>query len=137
SSPTCFPDSVHLSLDTRQHQDNPDTIFIHFQSFLFDVHSLSANCGPPLLSTNSLIRFPTRTAFLNSLIDTILDPPIGFRHWKLAPIISEVYMSYLIIYTLRTLPCVLPSGELEPQNRLLLSLKPENRYCFEGRLRCN
>jgi hypothetical protein len=121
-------------LTTRQHEDDPETIYIHPQSFFStDVrnHNLSTN----LPSTHSHIRFPTRTAFLDSLIDTLLDPPIGFRHWKLTQIM-EVYIGYLITYTLRAYPRVLPSGKLEPEHEsVLLSLKVENRHYFDGRIR--
>jgi hypothetical protein len=138
SQPTCFPKSVHLRLTKRQHEDDPEAIYIHPQSFFsMDVrnHNLSMNLVPPLPSTNSQIRFPTRTAFLDSLIDTLLDPPIGFRHWKLTQSM-EVYIVYLITYTLRAYPSVLPSGELEPEHESVLSsLKVENRHYFEGRIR--
>ena len=138
SQPTCFPKSVHLRLTKRQHEDDPETIYIHPQSFFsMDVrnHNLSTNLVPPLPSTNSQIRFPTRTAFFDSLIDTLLDPPIGFRHWKLTQNM-EVYIGYLTTYTLRTYPRVLPSGELEPEHKSVLSsLKVENRPYFDGRIR--
>jgi hypothetical protein len=136
--PTCFPNSVHLQLTNRQHEDDPEAIFIHPQSFFsVDVrnHNLSTNLVHSLPSTNSQIRFPTRTVFLDSLIDTLLDPPIGFRHWKLTQSM-EVYIGYLITYTLRAFPRVLPSGELEPEHESVLSsLKVENRHYFEGRIR--
>jgi hypothetical protein len=95
--PTCFPNSVHLRLTERQHED-PEDIYIHPQSFFsLNVrnYNLSTSLVPPLPSSNSQIRFPTRTAVLDSLIDTMLDPPIGFRHWKLTQSI-EVYIGYLI-----------------------------------------
>jgi hypothetical protein len=48
----------------------------------------------------------------------------------------EVYIGYLITYTLRTYPRVLPSGELEPEHESVLSgLKVENRHYFDGRIR--
>jgi len=106
AQPTCFPNSVHLRLTKRQHEDDPEAIYIHPQSFFsMDIrnHNLSTN----LPSTNSQIRFPTRTAFLDSLIDTLLDPPIGFRHWKLTQSM-EVYIGYLITYTLRAYPVYCP-----------------------------
>ena len=136
--PTCFPNSGHLRLIKRQHEDDPEAIFIHPQSFFsIDVrnHNLFTNLVPPLPSTNSQIRFPTRIAFLDSLIDTLLDPPIGFRHWRLTQSM-EVYIGYLITYTLRAYPRVLPGGELEPEHKSVLSsLKVENRHYFDGRIR--
>ena len=138
SQPTCFPKSIHLRLTKSQHEDDPEDIYIHPQSFFsMDVrnHDLSTSLVPPLPSSNSQIRFPTRTAFLDSLIDTMLDPPIGFRHWKLTQSM-EVYIGYLITYTLRAYPRILPSGELEPEHKsVLLSLKPENQPYFDGRIR--
>lgn len=112
--PTCFPNSVHLRLTKRQHEDYPEAIFIYPQSFFsVDVrnHNLSTNLVPLLLSTSSKIRFPTRTAFLDSLIDTLLDPPIGFRHRRLTQSM-EVYIGYLTTYTLRAFPRVLSGNEL-------------------------
>jgi hypothetical protein len=137
SQPTCFPHSVHLKLtSTCQQQDDPETIYIHPQSFFsMDVrnHTLSTTLLPPL--TDSRIRFPTRTAFLDSLIETLLNPPIGFRHWKLTQKM-EVYIGYILTYTLRAHPCVLPSGELEPEHKsVLASLKPENRPFFDARVK--
>jgi hypothetical protein len=44
--PTCFPNSVHLQLTNRQHEDDPEAIFIHRHSFFaVDVrnHNLSTN----------------------------------------------------------------------------------------------
>lgn len=136
NQPTCFPDSAHLTLTSRQHEDDPETIYIHPQSFFsMDVrnHGLSTTLAPPL--TDSRIRFPTRTAFLDSLIDTLLDPPIGYRHWKLTQKL-EVYIGYIRTYTLRAHPRVLPSGELESEHKsVLASLKPENRPYFDARTR--
>lgn len=135
--PSCFPSSVHLRLILRQHEDDPETIHIHPQSFFsVDIrnHTLSTNLAL-LTLLNSQIRFLTRTAFLNSLIGTLLDPPIGFRHWKLTQNLG-VYIGYIITYTLRAYPRVLPNGELEPEHKsVLLSLKPENRNYFDARIR--
>jgi hypothetical protein len=135
--PSCFPSSVHLRLILRQHEDDPETIHIHPQSFFsVDIrnHTLSTNLAL-LTLLNSQIRFLTRTAFLDSLIGTLLDPPIGFRHWKLTQNLG-VYIGYIITYTLRAYPRVLPNGELEPEHKsVLLSLKPENRNYFDARIR--
>jgi len=69
----------------------------------------SRTLGPLLPSTNSLVWFATRTAFLGPLV---ADPPVGFRQWKLAQR-PDSHMSYLIMHTLRILPRVLSSGKLE------------------------
>ncbi|THH07071.1 hypothetical protein EW146_g9431 [Bondarzewia mesenterica] len=139
--PNCYPDSVALELTTPQsarHEDDPTDIFIHPSSyFSFDVcdHTLSVSLVPPLSPANSDLRFPTRTAFLDSMIATILDPPIGFRHGKLTQQL-EGFISYIRLYTLRAYPRVLPNGDLEPEHAAVLaSLRPENRHWFESKVR--
>ncbi|THH09856.1 hypothetical protein EW146_g8556 [Bondarzewia mesenterica] len=138
---TATPDSVALELTTPQsarHEDDPTDIFIHPSSyFSFDVcdHTLSVSLVPPLSPANSDLRFPTRTAFLDSMIATILDPPIGFRHGKLTQQL-EGFISYIRLYTLRAYPRVLPNGNLEPEHAAVLaSLRPENRHWFESKVR--
>jgi hypothetical protein len=117
--------------------DEPEFIFIHPQSFFsLDVtnHHLSTTLVPPLPNRNAKIWFPTRSAFLDYLTDTVLDPPIGYRHWKLTMRL-ETFISYLI-YTLRAEPRILPSGELEPERASMLSdLRPENRAYIEDFMR--
>jgi hypothetical protein len=140
SRPSCFPNSIYLTSTNPSFQceDDPKAIYIHPQSF-FSVnvrnHDLSITLVPPLPATNAQVRFPTRIAFLDSLIDTLLDPPIGFRHWKLTQSM-QVYISYLRTYTLRPYPRVLPDGDLEPEHDTVLkSLKAENRQYFDRLIR--
>jgi hypothetical protein len=141
NQPSCFPDSIHLEATTSRNlrsEDEPETIYIHPQSFFsFDVRNpaLSVSLVPPLPSSNARLRFPNRIAFLNSLIDTLLDPPNGFRHWKLTQNL-EVYIGYLITYTLRAYPRILPNDELEPEHAAVIAgLKEENQHYFESRIR--
>ena len=136
SQPNCFPNSAYLKRTTHPQEDDPENVYIHPQSFFsVDVrnYDLSTTLPPPL--TDPRIRFLTRTAFLDSLIATLLDPPIGFRHLKFSSSL-EVYINYIFIYTLRAYPPVLRSGKLEKGHRSVLeSLKPENRFYFDARIR--
>jgi len=135
--PNCFPNSILLELCTpkdRKSDDDSETVLIHPQSyFSFAVsnHDLSVSLdGFP-----SSIHFPTRTAFLDSIITTILDPPLGFRHQKLEHSLM-CYLGYFITYTLRNQPRVQPSGDLEAEHAsVLANLKEENRTFFENFIR--
>jgi len=134
SQPRTFPHSVHLEPTTPQdkrHMDDPEMIFIHPQSQLYlDVNDNSRSVSLP--SFPDTIRFPTRTAFLDSLIETYLDPPVGRVHTQLRSMLS-VWISYFFVYALRNRPTVLPSGDLEPEHvEVLQSLRPENRPYFEA-----
>jgi hypothetical protein len=105
--------------------------------FSFDVrdHGLSVTLVPPLPLDNSEIRFPTRAAFLDLLIETIHEPPLGYRHWQFNSLLM-VYVGYLITYTLRADPRVLPTGELEAGHAsAVASLREENRPFFEALIR--
>jgi hypothetical protein len=47
------------------------------------------------------------------------------------------YVAYLMTYTLRAFPRVLPTGELEAEHAsVVASLKEENRSVFDGLIRC-
>lgn len=61
------------------------------------------------------------------MISTMLDPPIGFRHWKFP----------FLVYTLLQKPRLLPSGELEPEHATLMASStflrvPRARGTFKG-----
>ncbi|GLB42999.1 hypothetical protein LshimejAT787_1204480 [Lyophyllum shimeji] len=134
NQPRTFPNSVHLQLTTRAAErsvDDPEMIVFHPQSqFFLDIHDDSRSLSLPPFPEN--IRFPTRTAFLDSIIATYLDPPSGRVHTRLMSTL-RVWMAYLFTYTLRNTPAVLPTGDLEPERgQVLQSLKPENRPYFEA-----
>jgi hypothetical protein len=138
---SCFPDSIYFASTKPLHlrsEDDPEDIYLHPMSyFSFDVrdHSLSVALVPPLPQDNSKVRFPTRTAFLDSLIETIHEPPLGYRHLNLN-LSLMVYVGYLVTYTLRADPRVLPTGELEPGHAsAVASLREENRPFFEALIR--
>ena len=134
--PTMFPHSVHLELTTPEDErdsDDPYMIIIHPQSQLYlDVHDKSRSVSlPPFPDT---IQFPTRTAFIDSMIEIILDPPTGQVHSMMKDMLF-VWLEYFFVYSLRKEP-VLPNGELEPDcAEVLLSLRPENQPYFEYCLR--
>ncbi|GLB43000.1 hypothetical protein LshimejAT787_1204490 [Lyophyllum shimeji] len=134
NQPRKFPNSVHLQLTTpvaERSVDDPEMILIHPQSqFHLDIHDDSRSLSLPPFPEN--IRFPTRTAFLDSIIATYLDPPSGRVHTKLSSTL-RVWMGYFFAYTLRKTPAVLPTGDLEPERRQVLqSLRPENQPFFEA-----
>ncbi|KAH9924108.1 hypothetical protein B0H21DRAFT_153401 [Amylocystis lapponica] len=137
AEPSCFPSSVllqHTSPADRVEYD-PEDIYVHPQSyFSFDVRdpSLSVSLVPPLPPRNASIRFPTLVAFMDSLIATQLDPPLGFRHLKFSQRL-KVYFGYLMLYSpvLHAMPRELFNGELEPGHaKVMDSLKAENRHFF-------
>lgn len=139
SLPSCFPRSIALELVTppqERSEDDPPEVFIHPQSYFhFDVRDQmqSISLVPPLPERNSDIRFPTLSAFFDTLIATILEPTIGYRHWKLTETLRG-YVAYLFVYhpKLRNRPRVLANGSLEPERAAVLeSLKKENQPCFE------
>ncbi|KAF8055964.1 hypothetical protein FPV67DRAFT_1679011 [Lyophyllum atratum] len=132
--PSMYANSVHLKLTTPAAEraiDDPEMIFIHPQSqYHLDIHDDSRSVSLPPFPEN--IRFPTRTAFLDSTIATYLDPPSGRVHTKLSSTL-KTWMAYLDIYTLRNEPAVLPAGDLEPERaQVLQSLRPENQLYFEA-----
>jgi hypothetical protein len=100
--PMQLPHSVHLE-PTSPHDkcdiDDPEMIIIHPQSQLYlDVHEKSRSVPlPPFPDT---IQFPTRTAFLDSMIEIYLDPPTGQVHSKMKDMLSG-WISYFSLYTLR------------------------------------
>jgi hypothetical protein len=131
--PMQFPHSVHLEPTTpldKRDLEHPDMVIIHPQSQLYlDVHDKSRSVSlPPFPDT---IRFPTRTAFIDSMIEIYLDPPTGQDNTRMKDILS-VWISYFLLYTLRNRPRVLPNGDLEPEYaEVLQSLRPENQSYFE------
>ena len=131
--PRIFPYSVYLQPTTPLNErdvDDPEMIFVHPQSqFHLNVHDDSGSLS--LLPFPDNIRFPTRTAFLDSMIATILDPPSGRVSSKLGRSFKS-WISYFFTYTLRNTPRVLPTGDLEPEHaEVLSSLRPENRPYFD------
>jgi hypothetical protein len=69
------------------------------------------------------------------MIELYLDPPSGrvhtMRDWLLA-----VWISYLLLYTLRNYPRVLLNGDLEQEHaEVVRSLKPENQPYFDNFVR--
>ncbi|KAF8164865.1 hypothetical protein B0H34DRAFT_670860 [Crassisporium funariophilum] len=137
SQPSAFPHSVCLeettpgSMDDPGSIDDPYKIFIHPMSqFCCDVHDNSRTLSLPPFSDN--IRFPTRIAFLDSMIAIDMDPPSGRCHSKETTMLRN-WIAYLFTYTLRTWPAVLSNGDLEPETKeVLQSLREENRPYFNA-----
>ena len=97
--------------NSPRHFDDPEMIIIHPQSQLYlDVHDKS--CSASLPPFPDAIRFPTRTAFIDSMIETYLDPPTGQVHTKTKEMLSG-RMSYFLLYSKESSTST-PKGDLEP-----------------------
>ncbi|KIM42554.1 hypothetical protein M413DRAFT_26594 [Hebeloma cylindrosporum] len=135
--PKSFPHSVLLEMtipDEKRHMDDAGLVFIHPQCQIYlDVNDTSRSVSlPPFPDT---IRFPTRTASLDSMIELCLDPPTGRIHTERDGMIS-VWISYFLSYTLRNEPRALPNDDLEREHaEVVHSLKPENQPFLENRIR--
>ncbi|KAI0314157.1 hypothetical protein OF83DRAFT_1064300 [Amylostereum chailletii] len=138
--PSCHPNSVWLQLTTppsARHEDDPGNVVLHPASYWsFDVRdpSLSVALVPPLSPPHSNIRFPNTTSFLDSLITWhhARAPSIGFCHRGLTRNIT-VYISYIILYDLRTEYFLLENGDIAPAIvAIAKSLKPENAFWLES-----
>jgi len=127
-----FMNSTHLQQIVTDTTLEPrrNLILVHPQShFNIDVSDYTRSVSVPPFPDN--IRFPTRTAFLDSLFDTYLDPNCG-RVTSRGCVMLKIWISYLFEYTLRNQPVVLPNGDLEPEHaQLKSSLKPENQPIFD------
>lgn len=139
--PSCFPCSIHLQSTTPVHlrkEDDPVDIYLHPESFFalkVEEQDRTVSLANSLPAEYSLILFPTRTAFLDSLFNTLLDPPSGIRVVNFTSML-DVYIGYITFYTLRAQPRVLPNGELESEHASVRdSLWKEHQAIFECRIR--
>lgn len=122
ATPHPFPDAVFLELsnDARStlREDDPETIIVHPQSY-FHInaldHSSTKSLVPPLPDRNASLRFPTLAGFFDSLISTIYDPTIGYRHYRLSVYLGN-FLGYLETYPLRA-RAVDEDGNLLPHAR--------------------
>ncbi|KAF8970545.1 hypothetical protein BDZ97DRAFT_49398 [Flammula alnicola] len=137
SRPSSFPHSICLKREALQDEhsvEDPIKILVHPQS-QFHCTVDDYTCSVSLRPFPDDIRFLTRTAFLDSMIATYLDPPTGQQHSKMTGML-KVWMEYLVTYTLRNKPAVLPDGTLEREHEeVLRSLRPENQPFFEEFIR--
>ncbi|KAF4617786.1 hypothetical protein D9613_006160 [Agrocybe pediades] len=131
--PLVYPYSAHLEITPASPVDGPHMVLVHPQSFFnlaVDDHSRSISL-PPFPDN---IRFPTLTAFLDSIYDTIVDPSSGHRSRRGAESLVR-WASYLFDYTIRR-PFFLPNGDLKPEvAELKSSLRPENQPAFDQDIR--
>lgn len=103
--PNPLPNSCLLQFDLGDASEPKDDyeplkVLIHPQSyFQFDMDDITKTKSlvPPLPMSNATLRFPTLSAFIDSLIDTLLDPVIGYRHRKYGLRLST-YLAYLRLY---------------------------------------
>jgi hypothetical protein len=101
SRPPCFPNSSWLETTSQTLVHEPATIVVHPQSyFAFDVRDVtcSATLSPPPSEEDAGIRFPTLPALFDSLVVTMLDPPLGYQHHQLTDILQS-WVGSLFIYT--------------------------------------
>jgi hypothetical protein len=78
-------------------------------------------------SLNRSLLFPTLPAFLDSLTETILEPSIGYSHYRLN-LRLKVYIQYLVDYNLRTENRLKKNGKLAPVvEDIIASVREENR----------
>lgn len=108
---------------------------VHPQSrFNFDVGDYTRSV--PLSPFPDSIRFPTLVALLDSLIENHLNPSQAGYAPHRESLDFRVYMSYILLYTLRHEgPAVLPNGDLHPNCvEVMQSLRLENRSYFEDYL---
>ncbi|PPQ68249.1 hypothetical protein CVT25_005318 [Psilocybe cyanescens] len=128
-----YPNSIFLKPFSNDSRD-PDMIIVHPESdFNLVVSDYSRSVPLPPFPDN--IRFPTRVAFLDSAIETRLDPNSSLVTHRATQKLS-IWISYIIAYTLRNRPIVLPNGDLDPEAEALkCSLRPENQPQFEANLR--
>ena len=132
-----FMNSTHLQQIVTDTTLEPrrNFILVHPQShFNIDVSDYTRSISLPPFPDN--IRFPTRTAFLDSLYDTYLDPNCG-RVTSRGCTILQTWIYYIFEFTLPEI-AVLPNGDLEPEYaELKSSLKPENQPIFDKGARGN
>jgi len=133
-----LPDSAYLFhplhdniTESMAASDRVWSMEIHPQSaFQFDVEDLSCSrvLVPGLPPSNASVRFPTRGAFLDSLVASFIDNPMPYYHVKLHMRI-KTYIQYLGVYTLGMEDCTIRDGSaLCPEAEALLAeLRPENR----------
>lgn len=143
SLPSCYPSSVCLECTGDTEEPIPfcaDTsIAVHPQSFWsVDVRDTSRSVSlEPAPPHDQRIRLPTITAFLDSIITTVLEPPDGSQHLQFG-INMRSWIAYLLTYTpqFRAYPSVLPDGSLEPGHAFILDkLSEENKPYFENIVR--
>ncbi|KAG6828971.1 hypothetical protein H0H92_006153 [Tricholoma furcatifolium] len=125
SEPRLYPNAATLQC-TKPIRDEfePEIIVIHRESdWCFNVADRTLSV--PLSPFPENIRFPTRTAFLDSIIECLLDPPSG-QILRRAVSQLHIWLAYIVDYTLRT-----DSERLE----VMRSLKPENQPYFDAHAR--
>ncbi|KAJ3513250.1 hypothetical protein NMY22_g15097 [Coprinellus aureogranulatus] len=134
---TCFPYSNRLSLTRSSAEEtwsewNPRDILIHPASFFqFDIADTTRSLCLEWFPEN--VCFPTKPALLDSIVATILDPPLGYYHETLRNHM-EILKEDLIRETMRgddpnDMTC---DFALSPEGRRVVdSLKEENKKWIE------
>jgi hypothetical protein len=102
SRPLCFPNSAWLELTSAQPEFEVEApiIAVHPESaFTFAVRDTSrtAPLASPPSAEDAGIRFPSLVAMVDSIIATIVDPPLGYRNHRLNNVLN-VWIARLLTY---------------------------------------
>ncbi|KAJ7741305.1 hypothetical protein B0H16DRAFT_1676270 [Mycena metata] len=92
----------HVESSVARTEEVPERILVHRAStFHFDMNDTSRtmlNPDPPDPAFAHL-RFPTVSAFLDSMMDTLFEPPVPMQHMKFQMRLA-VYRGYIVLYTI-------------------------------------
>lgn len=142
----CYPKSKCLvrrnasELDSMEWSPDPKNVHIHPQSFFhFDMDSprsiVKGSDISDLPPSDANVRFPTRGAFADALIESLLYHPSGDYNFKLHTRL-QTFLAYLTLYSLKEEMHVTNTGDLtENSTELLLEVSEENRPFLESKLR--
>ncbi|KAF4583613.1 hypothetical protein AB1N83_012731 [Pleurotus pulmonarius] len=120
-----------LTCDTLE----PERILVHAAStFQFPLADLSRSCLNPAPPSpeSAEVRFPTVSAFYDSLLDMIFEPPLGYVHFR-SHQLFRTFLAYLTTYNVSDegiTKASVPPGEFEliPSClRVLDEVKDENK----------
>ncbi|KAA1470927.1 hypothetical protein DENSPDRAFT_836858 [Dentipellis sp. KUC8613] len=128
-----YPQSIALaySRPVDSLPDNtPQLVWIHPQSFFkLDIRdpSLAAAHPSTLPQRCSALRFPSRTAFMDTLLTALTHPPTGEINYGSLRSFS-IWLAYIAQYYLRSENMCLEDGQLKPEAEALVwTVKEENR----------
>jgi len=122
----------HCDSSVHKPEHEPGMILVVPQShFHFDVTDPTRTRGliPPFDASDEHVRFPTTSAFLDAIIDTIFEPVDGVSHLDFRTSYLSVFLSYLVLYNVRDEDGAIDSDTMDllPAAKMLLEgVKAEN-----------